>query len=343
MKIVLVSSAVPFVRGGARFIVDWLEPKLREAGHEVERFYLPFVDDPDVLLDQIAAFRLINLSDVCDRVICFRPPSYVIQHPRKVLWFIHHLRVFYDLWESEYRPQTRGVDALRKALIDLDTVALGEAQRIFTNSQVVADRLKRFNNLDATPLYPPIADSGRFRNAGEGDEIVAISRIEPHKRQHLLVEAMKYVQTPVRLRLCGQSAVDSYSREMRRTIREHNLDKRITLEDRWINEDEKVERLSTALAVAYLPFDEDSYGYPSLEAAHSRKAVLTTSDAGGTLELVQNGRNGFVLPPDPEAIAAAMDGLYADRAKARDMGVANHARLGELGVDWSTVVTALTS
>ena len=33
-----------------------------------------------------------------------------------------------------------------------------------------------------------------------------------------------------------------------------------------------------ALAVAYVPDDEDSYGYPSLEAAHARKAVLTASD-----------------------------------------------------------------
>ena len=44
MRICLVSSYVPFINGGARFIVEWLEEKLREHGHEVERFYLPFID-----------------------------------------------------------------------------------------------------------------------------------------------------------------------------------------------------------------------------------------------------------------------------------------------------------
>ena len=42
MKVALCSTFVPFVFGGARFIVEWLEEKLREHGHQVERIYLPF-------------------------------------------------------------------------------------------------------------------------------------------------------------------------------------------------------------------------------------------------------------------------------------------------------------
>ena len=106
MRIVLASSFVPFVNGGGRFIVEWLEQKLLERGHRVERFYIPFVDRPEDLFDQILAYRLIDLADSCDRLIAFRPPSYVLCHPNKVLWFIHHIRAFYDLWDSPYR--TRG-------------------------------------------------------------------------------------------------------------------------------------------------------------------------------------------------------------------------------------------
>ena len=75
---------------------------------------------------------------------------------------------------------------------------------------------------------------------------------------------------------------------MIRAIADHGLSHRVIFEDRWISEEEKVERLATALAVAYVPDDEDSYGYPSLEAAHARKAVLTASDSGGVLELVSD-------------------------------------------------------
>src|SRR3989338_5892218 len=103
MRIVLLSSIVPFINGGPHFIVEWLEEKLIEAGHQVERFYLPFTDDPNEILHQIAAWRLMDLTQWCDRVICFRPPAYVVDHPNKVLWFIHHIRTFYDLWDPPYR------------------------------------------------------------------------------------------------------------------------------------------------------------------------------------------------------------------------------------------------
>jgi hypothetical protein len=103
MKIVIVSSFAPFVYGGGRFIVEWLERKLIDYGHEVERFYLPFIDQPHDFFEQIFAFRLIDLSASCDRLIAIRPPAHVIPHPNKVLWFIHHIRSLYDLWHSPYR------------------------------------------------------------------------------------------------------------------------------------------------------------------------------------------------------------------------------------------------
>ena len=116
------------------------------------------------------------------------------------------------------------------------------------------------------------------------------------------------------------------------------------MEDRWISEEEKVERLAAALAVAYVPDDEDSYGYPSLEAAHAHKAsanrkrfwrVFSNSSAMATM--------AFVAPPDSRALAQAMDRLYRDRALAARMGAANERRLAELRIDWPNVVDALIS
>src|SRR5207253_6599138 len=117
-----------------------------------------------------------------------------------------------------------------------------------------------------------------------------------HKRQWLLIEAMQHVKSGVKLRLCGTSMNPAHLEELRATIAKHQLSSKVFFEDRWISEDEKVERLAPALAVAYLPIDEDSYVYCSLEAAHASKAVLTTSDSGGVLELVNDGINGIVVP-----------------------------------------------
>ena len=343
MKIVLASSTVPFVKGGGRFIVDWLEEKLIEHGHEAERLWLPFEDRPDKLLEQIAAFRLMDLTDAGDRLVAFRPPSYALRHPHKVLWFIHHIRAFYDLWGGEYAPPpTPARDAIRQALVALDTVTLGEARAIFTNSQVVSDRLMTFNGLASTPLYPPILNPGQFRSGDYGEEIVVLNRVEPHKRQMLMIEAMAHVKTPVRLRLCGQSTWPVYADMIRAGIAEAGVGARVVFEDRWISEDDKVRRLENALAIAYTPFDEDGIGYPCEEAAHAHRPVIATTDAGAVLEFVNHDLNGLVVEPEPEAIAEAMDRLYLDRALARRYGEANFARLATLEIDWSHVVDAIT-
>ncbi len=207
MKIALCSSFVPFIDGGGRFIVEWLERKLLEHGHEVERIYLPFVEDPRDMFAQMVAYRLIDLTESCDRLIAFRPPSYMLRHPCKILWFIHHFRFYYDLWNSEYRPVPDNVSgrAIRDTVFAADNATLGEARHIFTNSRTVSDRLRQFNGIDSEVLYPPLRDPERFRCDGYGDEIVCVSRMEHHKRQHLLIEALSYTRTPVKLRLCGVS------------------------------------------------------------------------------------------------------------------------------------------
>lgn len=342
MKIALCSTYVPFVYGGARNIVEWLQEMLEREGHEVERIYLPQVDAAASLCTQMVALRSVDLS-AADRVICFRPQSHLIRHPHKILWFIHHIRVFYDMWDGPYRgfPDDAQHRAVRAALLAADNTAVREAKAVFTNSRVVSSRLRQFNGIDSEVLYPPVFESERFHCRGFNDEIVYICRLEHHKRQHLLVEAMAHTTTPVRLRLCGASSGDDYPRELRELVERHGLQDKVTLEVRWITEEEKVELLADCLAAAYLPVDEDSYGYPSVEASHASKAVLTTTDSGGVLELVTDGLNGYVLPPEPAALAAAMDRLYADRALARRLGEGACERLDTLNISWSHVLRRL--
>ncbi|WP_299454231.1 glycosyltransferase family 4 protein [uncultured Pigmentiphaga sp.] len=342
MKIALCSSFVPFVYGGARNIVEWLESTLLAEGHQVERIYLPHVDTPERLFTQMAAYRWLDL-DAADRVICFRPPAHVVPHPNKVLWFIHHIRAFYDLWDTPYRgfPADARHCNIRDALHDADTRALREARHVFTNSAVVSQRLRDYNGVNSEVLYPPIFAPQRFHCRGFNDEVVYICRVEHHKRQHLLVEAMRYTQTPVRLRLCGTSSRSDYVKELFALVNRYGLGKRVIIEHGWISEEQKVDYLAECLAAAYLPLDEDSYGYPSLEASHAGKPILTTSDAGGVLELVEHGRNGLVCNPRPEELAAALDQLYEDRHATERMGRAARDRLEELDINWARVLNRL--
>ena len=341
MRVALFSSYIPFVYGGARFIVEWLEQKLLEYGHQVERVYLPFSDKLQDLLWQMTAFRSVKIPGA-DRVICFRPPAYLLQHPNKVLWFIHHFRGFYDLWGTEESPPATAYNrALRSAIFEADGIALREARMIFTNSRVVQKRLKDFNNVDSSVLYPPLLTPTAYRNMGYGDEVVYLSRLVSHKRQHLMVEAMAHVKTEVKARICGEDLSGEYAKELTNLVSRLGLGHRVLIENRWISEQEKCEIIGRSLAVAYFPLDEDSYGYPTLEAAHSEKPVLTTTDSGGVLEFVAHECNGLVCDSNAQAIGESLDRLYSDRALAESLGNEAQKTVEKLRIDWDNVVDHL--
>ena len=103
MRVVVASTFVPFVDGGASFMVDWLEQMLLRRGHEVETLRIPFDSHYPELLDQMLALRLLDVTAHGDRLIAIRTPSYLLRHPAKVLWFIHHHRGAYDLWGTPYQ------------------------------------------------------------------------------------------------------------------------------------------------------------------------------------------------------------------------------------------------
>ena len=155
------------------------------------------------------------------------------------------------------------------------------------------------------------------------------------------MEALGLTQTAVRLRLCGSSVGPDYVASLHAAAERLGVQDRLAIDNRWIDEDEKVAILETALAAAYVAPDEDSYGYPTLEAAHARRASITLSDAGGVLEFVVDGQNGLVAEPEPAGLAAAFDRLYCDRAFAKRLGDAAANQVEALGINWEAVVAKL--
>jgi glycosyltransferase involved in cell wall biosynthesis len=147
----------------------------------------------------------------------------------------------------------------------------------------------------------------------------------------------------VRLVVAGKEEPPADLRKIEVFINDHGLQDKVTLVPRFITDEEKAAFYRRALACAYIPYDEDSYGYVTLEAFECRKPLLTCSDSGGIQILVKQGRTGFVVEPEPQAIAAALDQLYEERALTMQMGEAGHRLMRELRIDWDHVIQSLTT
>jgi glycosyltransferase involved in cell wall biosynthesis len=324
-------------------IVRDLVAALRARDHEVDTIEIPFLSAWDTMLEQMLAIRLMDVAEAADVLLAIRTPSYLLRHPNKRLWFIHHHRGAYDLWGTPYQdiPSTPQGIAVRDAIVAADDLYLREAQRIFTNSQIVADRLREFNDLQGTVLYPPLGEPERFGTAPAEDYVFYPCRITGHKRQQLAVEAAAHLDTDARVVIAGAPDGPGQLEPLQELIEQHGLQDRVQLIARWISEDEKADLIARSLGVLYIPFLEDSYGYVTLEAFQAHKPVITCTDSGGTLELVEHGVNGFVATPDAASLAAAIDRLRADPAAAASMGERAHETLALKDISWDTVVSSL--
>ena len=81
----------------------------------------------------------------------------------------------------------------------------------------------------------------------------------------------------------------------------------MTLDLRFLPRQDLATLVNGASAVAYLPFDEDSLGYCTMEAFQAAKPVLTVTDSGGVLDIVRDRDTGLRHGAgSPEPLASAM-------------------------------------
>jgi glycosyltransferase involved in cell wall biosynthesis len=342
MKIAIVNNQAPFVRGGAELLAEWLHDKLEEYGHQAEIVRIPFQWNPsERIVDHMLAARLVRVANV-DRVVALKFPAYYVPHENKVLWLLHQFRQAYDLWGTSYQdiPNTPMGHRIREAVIEGDRRYLQEARHIFAISKIVGNRLNLYSGLKSKVLFPPLFDSEPYGCEEYGDYFFFPSRITAGKRQHVAVEAMAYLTSSARLVIAGQPETSADLDRVMSVIHKHELENRVEVIPRWITEEEKLRLLAGARGVVYLPFDED-YGYVTLEAFHARKPVLTLADAGGPLELIEHGRNGFICE-GAEGLAKAIDELSDDQALTERLGQAALDTINAREISWDRVIQCLT-
>jgi len=345
MKILVVNNMVPFVRGGAELLADQLVRELKSRDHTVDLLRIPFAWTPmERVYDEMLACRMFELWDV-DRVIALKFPAYLVPHPQKTLWLIHQFRQVYDLWPSD-RPETSADLAshpLRSTVQAMDNQCFGQARRMFCSSPTTLERLARYNDRQTEVLRAPLNDPDLFRSSGYGDYILAGGRVNSQKRQHLLVEAMRFVTTPVRLVVAGPPDGPEDEQRLRRIVEQHALHDRVELALGYATRQQVATRVNQALACAYLPFEEDTFGYVAMEACQAEKALLTTVDSGGVVEIVADDETGIVVTPDPQSLAQALDELWVHRKRTEGWGRAAKYRWERLGINWDQTVEKLLS
>ena len=344
MKVLVLTTRVPFVHGGAEELRDHLVRNLCRHGVEAEALSIPFTwDPPERLIEEMFIARTLEVTNA-DRVIALKFPAYLIRHPNKILWILHQYRQAYDLFDAGQSniPATLRGEEIRGIIGAADARAIAESRAVFAAAPTSVDRLRRYNGVEATVLPAPLNDPELFGGGPAEGYILASGRVGRAKRHALLVQALRHAPR-VRMVIAGPPDTAAEAQELARLAAECGIADRLILDLRFLPRVELAALVNGASAVAYIPFDEDSVGYVTMEAFQAGKPVVTTNDSGGVLEIVRNGETGSVAEPTPEALGAALSFIIEHPARAAQLGTAGRQLLGARALTWPRAIETLLS
>lgn len=341
-KVCITHAMVPFVSGGAEIHVNELVKQIRKFGYDADLIQLPYKWYPEEsLYDNLLMWRLLDLNEVngekIDLLIGTKFPSYGAIHDNKIAWVIHQYRQVYDLYNTEngYSNMTEEGRNIREKVMHYDRIGLNECKKIFANSKNVANRMKKYNQIDSIPLYHPPALEGRYYHESYGDYILSVGRLDPLKRNDLLIKAICYCGKDVKVKIAGRGPE---METLKKLVYKLKLEEQIEFLG-FVSDEQLLQLYANARGVYYAPIDED-YGYITLEAFLSKKPVITCQDSGGVLEFVEQDITGYISSNIPEEIAKNIILLYQSEKKCEELGWNGYNKVKD--ISWNTVIDCLT-
>jgi glycosyltransferase involved in cell wall biosynthesis len=174
-------------------------------------------------------------------------------------------------------------------------------------------------------------------------ELLFVGRLVERKGVHLLLDAL--ASLPAARRVVLRVVGDGPERARLQAQAERlELDARVVFHG-FVTQDELKARIATCdafvlPAVVDAKGDTEGLGVVLLEAMGYGKPTIASA-AGGIVDIVRDGRNGFLVPPgDAPALADAISRMMDDPAAARQMGV--HGRDDvRAGFSWDVIVGRL--
>lgn len=205
-----------------------------------------------------------------------------------------------------------------RAQLTVQRVAYLVAHRVVANSPAAARQLGEEGlAADRIRIIPNGLEVERFHGKVHGpiETIVTVANLRPEKSHDVLLEAFARTAAKrrLRLRIVGDGPCRS---ALERQARELGLGRRVE----FLGHREDVADLLGLSDLFILPSRSEAFPNSALEAMASGLPVIASA-VGGLLDLIDDGRNGLLVPPgDAGALTAAIDRLVAQPTLAAALG-----------------------
>jgi glycosyltransferase involved in cell wall biosynthesis len=198
------------------------------------------------------------------------------------------------------------------------------------------------NPVDLDRFDPESIDRAQARArlgaAGEGEPLLGVlAQLTPWKGQYTAIEALRLLcdeGMDAHLLLIGSAKFvarstrfdnEEYVARLQELVAEAGLEDRVS----WLGEREDIPELLRALDILLLPSWEEPFGRAVIEAMAMGVPVIA-SNVGGPPEIMQDGREGYLLAPrEPSAWAQAIRCILESPERAEEMGRAGRRRVAQ--------------
>ena len=276
-------------------------------------FYAPsigrFVNLPKVLYLQEPARMLYEASP--------RLPWAALENDGRHAWNPKHWArlagdfVNVNLLRLQVREELRNASAFDKLLV---------------NSLFSRESVLRAYNLEASVCYLGI-DTQKFWDMDLPREnfVIGVGAYSKSKRIEFVIDAIARVQERrPKLIWVGNAGTNAYMSSLEHYALEHGVE----LELKQNIDDESLTLLlNTAMAMIYAPRLEP-FGFVPLEANACGLPVLGVAE-GGLRETIIDGLNGFLVEPDPDAMAHSIQRLINDPKLGYQLGKSGRKQVAE--------------
>lgn len=232
----------------------------------------------------------IERFDVCeyDVVVSF---SYAVAHGVRVKNGTRHISYTYTpmryAWsdlniDGTHSRKNPALNFVMNKFRAWDQTAASRVHEFAAISHGIAGRIRSAYQREARVIYPPVETERFSANGGRGDYFVTLSRLVPHKRIDLILEAFAQLQLP--LKVIGDGPL------------KNRLQKRATpnIEFLGYQSEEAVAQLLGG-ARGFVCAAEEDFGIAIVEAQAAGCPVIAYG-GGGALETVVDGETGLFFP-----------------------------------------------
>jgi glycosyltransferase involved in cell wall biosynthesis len=274
-------------------------------------------------LEASLKFALCNFPDYDFYIFSGNWAHFAASRHKPNLWYCHTpTRAFYDLEEYVLKNQKTAVHRMIALMWThlhrwFDQRTIRYINKIVANSQNTKERIKKYYNIDADVVYPPIS-TDKFRFIENGPYWLAVNRLYPEKRIYLQMEA--FCRLPQeKLKIVGW--LDGKDNDRRNLELKFDIPSNVEVLGS-VPDDVLADLYGRSRGFICTAMDED-FGMAPVEAMAAGKPVVATKE-GGYLESVVDGVTGRLVEADVESIVDAVleiskigSGAYRDACMSR--------------------------